>query len=82
LIHQLAGPELGATAQGLLSSALALGQITSTLGGGALMDHIGVVGLYRIGIGIILAGLAIFVFGFHSKGSIARDVRARYRRWG
>lgn len=78
LIHQLVGPELGATAQGLLSSALSFGQITGALGGGALMDHIGVIGLYRIGIGIILIALAIYVFGFRSKGSIARDIRARY----
>ena len=64
LIQRLVGRELAATAQGLLSSALAFGQITGALVGGALLDRIGVSAIYRLGSVVMVIAIAVFVFGF------------------
>jgi PPP family 3-phenylpropionic acid transporter len=49
LVHELAGRERAATAQGLLSStSLGFGAITGSLVGGALLDRLGAVGVFRV----------------------------------
>jgi PPP family 3-phenylpropionic acid transporter len=57
LIHELAGRERAATAQGLLTStSLGFGAITGSLAGGALLDRIGAVGIFRVGtVGMLVA---------------------------
>lgn len=57
LAHELVGRERAATAQGLLSSAsLGFGAITGSLVGGALLDRIGAVGIFRLAaVGMALA---------------------------
>jgi MFS transporter, PPP family, 3-phenylpropionic acid transporter len=57
LVHELVGRERAATAQGLLSSAsLGFGAITGSLVGGALLDRIGAVGIFRLAaVGMVLA---------------------------
>ncbi|HEX6287647.1 MAG TPA: MFS transporter [Herpetosiphonaceae bacterium] len=57
LVHELAGRERAATAQGLLSStSLGFGAITGSLVGGALLDRIGAVGIFRVAaVGMLMA---------------------------
>lgn len=57
LIHELAGEARAATTQGLLTSmSLGFGSITGTLVGGALLDRIGAVGVFRVaGVGMLVA---------------------------
>jgi MFS transporter, PPP family, 3-phenylpropionic acid transporter len=57
LVHQLAGRERAATAQGLLSaSSQGFGAVTGALVGGALLDQIGAVGILRVAtVGMVLA---------------------------
>jgi MFS transporter, PPP family, 3-phenylpropionic acid transporter len=63
LIHELVGPQLVATAQGLLASAMAFGQMSGALASGLLLDQIGVVAIYRLAVvGVVLA-LLVFIFG-------------------
>jgi MFS transporter, PPP family, 3-phenylpropionic acid transporter len=57
LVHQLAGRERAATAQGLLSaSSQGFGAVTGALIGGTLLDQIGAVGILRVAtLGMVLA---------------------------
>jgi PPP family 3-phenylpropionic acid transporter len=74
LVHELVGPEYVATAQGLLASAMAFGQMTGSLAGGVLLDQIGIFALYRLSGGITLLALAVFVLGmrWYGGGDLAR----------
>jgi MFS transporter, PPP family, 3-phenylpropionic acid transporter len=57
LMHQLAGGERAATAQGLLSaSSQGFGAVTGALVGGMLLDQIGALGILRVAtLGMVLA---------------------------
>ena len=72
LMHELAGPDLAATAQGLLASAMAFGQMSGALIGGILLDQIGIVAIYQLSVGITVFALIVFVFGLRSAGRQAR----------
>lgn len=63
LIHELVSPEYTATAQGLLASAMAFGQMSGALGGGILLDRIGIVAVYQLATGITVLALVVFVLG-------------------
>ena len=63
LVHELVGSELAATAQGLLASAMAFGQMSGSLIGGVLLDQVGIVALYRLAASITVLALIIFVLG-------------------
>ena len=68
LVHELVGPEFAATAQGLLASAMAFGQVTGSLAGGILLDRIGIFALYRLSAGVTLLALAVFALGMRWYG--------------
>jgi PPP family 3-phenylpropionic acid transporter len=68
LIHDLVGPDLTATAQGLLASAMACGQIVGSLVAGFALDRIGIVAIYRFSAGITLLALVVFVIGLRWYG--------------
>ena len=68
LVHQLVGEELAATAQGLLASSFSFGQITGSLAGGALLDRIGVIGIYRVSAVVMLLALVVFLAGLKLLG--------------
>ena len=69
LVQQLVGSELAATAQGLLASSFGFGQITGSLVGGALLDPIGVNGIYRLGAGVMLVALGVYFIGMRRYGA-------------
>jgi MFS transporter, PPP family, 3-phenylpropionic acid transporter len=69
LIHELVGPELAATAQGLLASAMAFGQVSGSLAGGILLDRIGIFAVYRLSAGVTLLALVVFVLGLRWANS-------------
>lgn len=74
LMHELAGRERAATAQGLLTAtSLGLGAITGALVGGALLDTIGAVGVFRVaGVGMVVA-LLVYLAGLYRI--LATDLR-------
>jgi PPP family 3-phenylpropionic acid transporter len=77
LIHELAGRERAATAQGLLTSvSLGFGPITGSLVGGALLDHIGAVGIFRLAVVGILLAFVAYLFSVHTI--TARQARAEH----
>ena len=60
LAHQMAGRERAATAQGLLAAmSFGFGSLTGALGGGLLLDRLGVVALFRLAAAIALLALAV-----------------------
>lgn len=64
LAYQLVGDEYAATAQGLLSSmSYGFGAIVGSLVGGALLDWIGIIPLYRVATLLMVVALAVLVFG-------------------
>ncbi len=64
LVHQLAGRERAATAQGLLSSSSqGFGAITGALIGGVLLDQMGAVGIMRVASVGMFVALAICLWG-------------------
>ena len=69
LVHEIAGSDLAATAQGLLGSAFAGGQIIGSLAGGALLDRIGVIAVYRLAAGVLLLALIVLIAGLHRFGT-------------
>jgi PPP family 3-phenylpropionic acid transporter len=70
LIHELAGRERAATAQGLLSAtSLGFGAITGSLVGGALLDRIGAVGIFRVAAVGMLVTLAVCLFSVRIAAS-------------
>jgi MFS transporter, PPP family, 3-phenylpropionic acid transporter len=74
LVHELVGPEFTATAQGLLASAMAFGQMSGALISGVLLDRIGIVAIYQLSVGIMVLTLTVFVLGWRWYG--AAEVRA------
>ena len=61
LVHRLAGREHAATAQALLTAmSFGFGSITGSLVGGALLDRIGTVGLFRGAAAAMLLTLGVF----------------------
>jgi len=68
LVHEIVGHDLAATAQGLLASASALGQITGALGAGALLDRIGIIAIYATSAAIMLVAIVVFLVGFRRFG--------------
>ena len=70
LVHQLAGQERAATAQGLLSStSLGFGAITGALVGGALLDQIGAVGVFRVATGGMILATIVYVLSIGRLGA-------------
>lgn len=63
LINQLVGSELAATAQGLLASSYAFGQITGALAGGVLLDRVELPTIFRLGASVALLGLVVLLVG-------------------
>jgi PPP family 3-phenylpropionic acid transporter len=64
LAHRLAGREHAATAQALLAAtSFGLGSITGSLVGGALLDHVGTVGLFRGAAVLMVVTLVVLVAG-------------------
>lgn len=79
LVHELAGRERAATAQGLLSStSFGFGAITGALVGGALLDRLGAVGIFQVAAGGMLIALAVGLFTVRVVGAAdAREQRLR-----
>jgi PPP family 3-phenylpropionic acid transporter len=70
LVHELAGRARAATAQGLLSStSLGFGAITGSLVGGALLDRIGAVGVFRVAAVGMLLTLLVCLFSVRTVGA-------------
>jgi len=66
LAHRLAGRELAATAQAMLASiSMGFGSITGSVMGGALLDALGTVGIYKLAAGMMLAALAALALSMH-----------------
>lgn len=64
LMHRLVGRRLAATAQALLASvSVGFGMVTGSLVGGALLDRIGAVGLFRLAAVLMLVALTVFLVG-------------------
>ncbi len=62
LVHGLAGRQLAATAQGLLTSmSFGFGSISGSLVGGVLLDRIGTVGIFWIAAGVMTLTLGVYV---------------------
>lgn len=79
LVHELAGRERAATAQGLLSStSFGFGAITGALVGGALLDRLGAVGIFQVAaVGMFIA-LAVGLFTVRAVGAAdAQEQRLR-----
>lgn len=75
LAHRLAGEELAATAQGLLASmSFGFGSITGSLAGGAVLDRLGTVGIFRGAAAVMLVALAVYAVGWRLVGG-ANDNR-------
>lgn len=68
LVHEFVGSELAATAQGLLASAMAFGQMTGSIVGGILLDRVGIFMIYRLSIVTTLLALVVFVLGMRWYG--------------
>lgn len=69
LAHRLAGREHAATAQALLTAmSFGFGSITGSIAGGALLDQVGTVGLFRGAALLMLATLAVLVAGDRIAG--------------
>ncbi len=77
LAHRLAGPRLEATAQALLASvSVGFGTVTGSLAGGALLDRLGVVNLFRLASAVMLLAVAVFVLGSRHLDARAEQVQA------
>ncbi len=63
LMHQMLGKQYAATAQGLLSSTFAFGQITGSLVGGVLLDRYGVFVIFRISAIVMTLALTVLLVG-------------------
>jgi len=64
LAHELTGHGRAATSQGLLAAmSVGLGSVTGALAGGALLDRVGVVTLFRLASGLVLLALVVFLVG-------------------
>ena len=69
LAHRLAGRELAATAQALLTAvSFGFGSITGSLAGGALLDRVGTAWLFRGAAATLIVTLAVFLLGERTIG--------------
>lgn len=69
LARGLAGPGLSGTALGLLSSmSFGFGSITGSLAGGAMLDRVGAVGVFRAAAIVTLIALGVFAAGVRAYG--------------
>jgi len=69
LAHRLAGRGQAATAQALLTAmSFGFGSITGSLVGGALLDQLGTVGLFRGAAALMLVTLGVLVAGIRRVG--------------
>jgi PPP family 3-phenylpropionic acid transporter len=67
LTHELVGRERAATAQGLLASmSFGFGSITGSLVGGALLEQIGTVGLFRLAAAGMIIALITYVLAMRA----------------
>ena len=78
LVHQLAGRQGAATAQGLLGATAGLGVILGSLGGGALLDRLHGVGLFRLASGMMALAL-VFWLAQRRRPPAAPDAAGRPR---
>lgn len=70
LARGLAGPALSGTALGLLSSvSFGFGSITGSLVGGAMLDRVGAVGVFRASAVVTLLSLGVFAAGVRAYGT-------------
>lgn len=77
LVHRLAGPAHAAAGQALLSAtSFGLGSITGSLVGGALLERVGIAGLFLGAAGVMLLALACFAAAQRGFGNGAA-IRAR-----
>ncbi len=63
LLHERVGSEQLATAQGLLASAMACGQIVGALLSGAVLEWFGIFTVYGVSAAIMAVAFAVFVVG-------------------
>jgi PPP family 3-phenylpropionic acid transporter len=63
LMHEMLGKQYAATAQGLLSSTYAFGQITGSLAGGVLLDRYGIFVIFRLAAGVMFLALVVLLGG-------------------
>ncbi len=63
LLHERVGSEQLATAQGLLASAMACGQIVGALLSGAVLEWFGIFTVYGVSAAIMALAFAVFVVG-------------------
>lgn len=63
LMFELVGRERAATAQGLLASAMAFGQMTGSLLSGVMLDRAGIFAIYRFSAFTMMLALLMFVLG-------------------
>lgn len=63
LMHEMLGPAYAATAQGLLSSTYAFGQITGALVAGALLDRFGIFTIFRLAAFVMVLALVVLLVG-------------------
>lgn len=69
LAHRLAGRERAATAQALLASmSFGFGSITGAVLGGALLDRIDTVGIFRVAAAAMVVALGVWLVGARSAG--------------
>jgi PPP family 3-phenylpropionic acid transporter len=77
LVHELVGRERAATAQGLLASmSFGFGSITGSLVGGALLEQIGTVGIFRVAAAGMLAALVIYLLTLRASAARHTSVTA------
>lgn len=68
LIYERVGSEHAATAQGLLASAMAFGQVAGALLSGVLLDQIGIVAIYGLAALVVSIALVVFMAGGRWSG--------------
>ncbi len=73
LLQERVAPEQLATAQGLLASAMACGQIVGALLSGAVYDRFGILAVYGVSAAVMVLALAVFVGGGRRLGEGGRS---------
>lgn len=63
MMNELVEQQFAATAQSLLASAMAFGQMSGAIINGILLDWIGILDIYRVATLIMLVALAAFIIG-------------------
>ncbi len=73
LVYQLVGAEHAATAQGLLASAMAFGQMSGSLASGLLLDRFGIFVVFRFSAVVSVLALLFFVLA-QRRGALHAEV--------